>query len=50
MHEFINVPTKAADFYKQKDDEILEKEEPKPKKDKDKAKGKENKDGKNKKN
>lgn len=49
MQEFSNVPNKASEFYKQKDDEVIEKEEPKPKK--NATKGKENnKDGKNKKN
>lgn len=48
MHEFSNVPNKAADYYKRKEDETIENEEPKPKKDKDKTKG--GKDGKNKKN
>jgi hypothetical protein len=41
MQEFSNVPGKAADFYKQKDDEG-EKEQPKDKKEK-KEKGKEGK-------
>jgi len=39
MHEFSNVPTKSADFYKQKEDEEGEKEPPKEKKEK-KEKGK----------
>ena len=42
MHEFSNVPNKAADFYKEKEEEVLEKEAPK------KDKGKENKDAKGK--
>lgn len=47
MHEFSNVPNKAADFYKQKEDEVVEE---KPAK-KDKKEGKENKkEGKGKKN
>jgi hypothetical protein len=44
MHEFSNVPNKAADFYKQKDEEGAEVKEP-PKGGKDKGKGKENKEG-----
>lgn len=44
MHEFSNVPNKAADFYKDQIEENSEKEPPK------KEKGKENKDGKGKKN
>lgn len=47
MHQFSNVPTKAADFYKQKDDEVVQKETPPVKKDK---KVKEVKETKNKKN
>lgn len=35
MHEFSNVPNKAADFYKQQEDEVVEKEAPKPDKNKD---------------
>jgi hypothetical protein len=50
MHEFNNVPNKAADYYKRKEDEVIETEEPKAKKDKDKDKAKGGKDGKNKKN
>lgn len=48
MHEFSNVPNKAADFYKQQEDEIVEKEAPKPKTDKNKDTKKDN--GKGKKN
>ena len=39
MHEFSNVPTKAADFYKQKEEETTEKEPPKKEKGKEGAKG-----------
>lgn len=36
IHEFSNVPNKAADFYKEKDEEVAEKQAPKPKNDKNK--------------
>lgn len=45
MHEFSNVPNKAADFYKQ-EEEVVEKEAPKPKTDKNKDAKKDNAKGK----
>lgn len=46
MHEFSNVPNKALDFYKQKDESEVEKQPVKDKKDK-KDKPRDSKEGKN---